>query len=154
MRTVVLLALAAALSLGGCTRPTLLVCREVTSDGTCRQPTRELVVGRSYRIYATGFGLPRGRAEVRLHETVSGRETRIATAPVELSGEARFLDHPLTLPHVGVYRVELVDGDGDPFRSLTVRAPRPTFHVTAPATPPSTIPPLQRWAPPASPPAP
>lgn len=127
-------------SLGGCTRASLLVCHEVTAEGVCRQPTTELVVGRQYTLFATGFGLPRGTVEIRLHETVAGRERSLASVTATLSEDRDFLAHPLTLPHVGDYRVELLDHDGDSFRSLRVRAPRPTFHTSAPAVPTARLP--------------
>lgn len=141
------LSLLGLLSLAGCTRPSLLVCREVTEAGVCRQPTTELDVGHGYTLFATGFGLPEGPVEIRLHETVGGTERRIATAEGHIASGQRFLTHSLVLPHVGSYRVELVDGEGDVFRSLSIRAPRPTFRVSTRPVPTARIP----IAPPATP---
>lgn len=143
--------LASVASLAGCTRASLLVCREVSPEGVCRQPTTELVVGRQYTLFATGFGLPHGRVELRVHETVAGVERQIASATTQIPDGQRFLAHPLTVPHVGEYRVELLDDDGDRFRSIRLRAPRPTFHTTAQPVPTVPLPSLQPSPPPSAP---
>lgn len=141
MRTGLLLV--ALLSVTGCTRASLLVCREVTEAGVCRGPSTDLVVGHEYAVLATGFGLPRGSVELRLFERVAGVERRIATARPRIPDGAARLVAPLTLPRVGDYRLELVDGDGDRYRSIRLRAPRPTFNVVASPTAPSRLPVLR-----------
>jgi hypothetical protein len=115
------------LSIAGCTRPSVLVCREVTTSGTCRLPTTELEVGREYALFVTGVGMPHGAVKMRVYWRRNGNDERIAEATRFVADDATFFTSPLTLIHRGNYRLEVVDAEGDVWKAVRVDAPQSIF---------------------------
>lgn len=115
-----------------CTRPSLLVCESVTDEGVCRRPTTTLEGGRGYTLFATGTGMPTGRVTIRVHGERTGGRASDDRRVVEVSESARSVTAPLRLLYEGDYRISVVDGDGDEFRSTTVHVTRPVIRPIAP----------------------
>jgi len=114
-----------AVSLGACTRPSVLVCEQVGEHGVCRGPTTTLDAGRRYSILATGFGMPTGQVTIRVSGGTSAHEV-VATHTVQVASQAPRATTPILLPHAGRYRIDIVDEAGDVWKSSEIRVARPT----------------------------